>query len=58
MVKNFLNTGRQEKLIFGETCVNYLFGEMQRFSDDLKFSKNSVTSLSGSKVVKTTTMMY
>jgi hypothetical protein len=47
MVKNFLNTGRQEKLIFGETCMNYVFGEIQRFQDDIKMNKTRWMDING-----------
>ena len=40
--KNFLKTDRQAKIIFGETCVNYLFGEMKRFHNDIVYGKNLI----------------
>lgn len=37
--RNFLNTTRQEKTIFGETCLHYIYGEVQKFSSDILYEK-------------------
>ncbi len=38
--KNFFDTSRQEKVVFAETCINYLFGEVWRFNDTVRYKKN------------------
>ena len=37
--RNFLNTTKQEKTIFGENCLRYVYGEIQKFSSDIMYEK-------------------
>lgn len=39
--RNFLNTTRQERVIFGETCVNYVFWEIERVQSDIDYERNT-----------------
>lgn len=43
MTRNFFNVSRQNKLVFGETCLNYVFGEIDKFQTDIKYGKLPVT---------------
>lgn len=39
MSRNLFNSRKQEKIIFGETCINYLFGEIDKFENDYYYQK-------------------
>lgn len=39
--RNFLNTTRQERVIFWETCVNYIFWEIERIQSDIDYERNT-----------------
>ncbi len=43
MTRNFFNVWRQKKLVFWETCLNYVFGEIDKFQTDIKYGKLPVT---------------
>ena len=43
MTRNFFNVSRQQKLIFWETCLNYVFWEIDKFQDWIKYGKLPVT---------------
>lgn len=43
MTRNFFNVWRQQKLIFWETCLNYVFWEVDKFQDGIKYGKLPVT---------------
>lgn len=46
-VKNFLNTTKQDRKLFGETCVNYVFGTLSTFQSDVVYGRSSGLILSG-----------
>ncbi len=39
--RNFLNTTRQERVIFWETCVNYIFWEIEKIQSDIDYERNT-----------------
>ena len=39
MSRNLFNSTKQEKITFGETCLNYLFGEIDKFETDYYYQK-------------------
>lgn len=43
MTRSFFNVWRQKKIVFWETCLNYIFGEVDKFQTDIKYGKLPVT---------------
>lgn len=43
MTRSFFNVWRQKKVVFWETCLNYVFGEIDKFQTDIKYGKLPVT---------------
>lgn len=50
--RSFLNVNRQEKFLFGERCMKYMFTELDKFQTDFTYGKNSVNTISGVDMVQ------
>ena len=56
--KSFFNISRQEKLVFWETCVNYIFGEFSKFESDIKYGKNIYAYVSWTALTPTSYIIW
>ena len=43
MTRNFFNIWRQNKIVFWEICLNYIFAEVDKFQTDIKYGKLPVS---------------
>lgn len=42
--KSFFNTRHKQKLVYGELCINKVFGEVQKKVSDITYSANTLSS--------------
>lgn len=47
--KNFLNTTRQERILFGENCINYIFWQIEKVQSDINYERNNNLLMTGGK---------
>jgi prepilin-type N-terminal cleavage/methylation domain-containing protein len=47
MSRNLFSTTPQERKIYGETCINYVFGKLSNFTSDITYGRYSGFLLTG-----------
>ena len=45
--RNFLNTARQERILFGENCINYIFWQVEKVQSDINYERNNSLLMNG-----------
>jgi len=51
VARPFFNVKKQEEITYSENCLNFLFGEIDKFQTDLTYGKTSLSGYNGSPTV-------